>query len=107
MKLTPPAIKSFPFGRRVAEWEPREEISAPVTVQISVAGSYNSALDKLLPFDPAATSTFPLGSSVAVWYRRSVFRAPVTVQVFVAGLYSSELEREPGPPTPPATSTLP
>jgi hypothetical protein len=39
----------------------------PVGVQIPVAGSYSSALDKApVPAKPPVTSTFPLGSNVTV-----------------------------------------
>ena len=80
-----------------------------MVVQLSLAGSYSSALVGVarLPYPPA-TSTLPEGNSVAVWKKRPLFKLPVVVvQLSLAGSYSSALVRVAPLPYPPATSTLP
>ena|SRR5438477_11323621 len=84
----------------------------PVAVQVPVAGSYNSALDKAPLLKPPAASTFPLESNVSANDSRPVVILPVAVHVPVAGLYSSALARggavqQVFGSKPPATSTSP
>ena len=52
----------------------------PVAVHTPVAGSYSSALAKLVSRSlptPPATSTCPFNSNVDVWEKRAVPRSPV------------------------------
>ena len=74
-------------------------------LQLSVAGSYTSALSEALPrvVLPPATNTFPSDSSVAVWNQRGLLRRSVILQAPVAGSYSSANPEE----LPPTTSTFP
>jgi hypothetical protein len=107
----PPATSTLPLASSVAVWYVRPVASGPAGVQVSVAGSYSSALASQaepeggMPY-PAAARTLPLGSSVAVWLCRAVASAAAGVQVLFAGSYSSALARGPLP-RPPATSTFP
>src|SRR4051812_36800338 len=56
-----------------------------VADQVPVAGSYSSAVSRVVPlFVPPATRTLALSSSVAVWVWRAVVMLPVAVQVFGA-----------------------
>jgi hypothetical protein len=41
---SPPAIKTFPSGSRVAVWLKRDVVISPVAVKVPVAGSYSSAV---------------------------------------------------------------
>jgi hypothetical protein len=40
----PPAARTFPLGSSVAVWKLRATLRLPVTLHVSVAESYNSAL---------------------------------------------------------------
>src|SRR5689334_4042802 len=82
----------------------------PAEVQVLVAGSYSSALDREeLVLAPPTTRTLPLGRSVAVWLTRAADMLATAVQALVAGSYSSALGRVVPlvPPVPPTTRTLP
>ena len=54
----------------------------PVTVKVSVTGSYNSALESATPepFKPPATRTLPLSSIVPVCSKRPVVMLPVNTK---------------------------
>nr|WP_240360513.1 hypothetical protein [Pyxidicoccus caerfyrddinensis] len=84
---------TLPEGNSVAVWLWRAVASAPVGLQVPVAGSYTSALARGPA--PPVTSTMPEGNSVAVWLWRAVARPPVGLQVPVAGSYTSALARVP------------
>src|SRR5438034_10181174 len=87
----PPASRTFPFGSTTAAASQRGSCIEPVNVQLPVAGSNNSALErKVLPAPPAAR-TFPLANRVAVALWREVLRPPARCQVPATGSYSSEL----------------
>src|ERR1700728_517118 len=94
--VKPPATSTLPSGSRVAVWYSRSTCIRPVSVQVPVAGSYSSALRRVLRKLPAlqewprlqpppATSTSPSGSSVAVSPDLATFIAPVAVQVPATG----------------------
>ncbi len=78
----PPVTSTLPEGNSVAVWLLRAVASAPVGLQVPVAGSYTSTLARGPA--PPATSTLPERNSVAVWLSRPVVRAPVGLQVPVA-----------------------
>ena len=77
-ELTPPAIRTFPFARRVAVCAVRGVVIVPVAVKIPLFGSYSSAVASVpLTFWPPAIRTFPLARSVAVWELRPTLMLPV------------------------------
>ncbi|QES10362.1 hypothetical protein DEJ44_35200 [Streptomyces venezuelae] len=111
----PPATRTRPSGRRVAEWEKRASRSRPVPVQVSVAGSYTSHESRPVagagpggsPMPPA-TRTRPSASRVVECSRRPVPRAPAEDHVLAAGSKSAVTSvGSRRPSSPPARSTRP
>jgi len=62
--LSPPTRSTCPSGSSAATWNTRWLVSAPVGLNVPVAGSYSSAEASELSSPPPATSTLPLASSV-------------------------------------------
>ena len=85
----PPAMRTFPVGRRVAVWVCLAVPMDPVGVKVPVAGSYSSAEAREIPLEeiglPPASRTFPFGSSVEVCRTRAVPIDPVGLKTPVAG----------------------
>ena len=69
----PPQTRTRPSDSSVAVCNERALLIAPVSVQVSAAGSYSSADASASPGAPVppATSTLPSGSVVAVWPSRA------------------------------------
>ena len=103
----PPATRTWPVGRRMAVWLSRAVAIPPVSLQVPVLGSYNSAEARVpaMPVCPPVTRTLPLGSGVAVWPIRAAAKLPVVLQVPVVGLYNSAEARRLIALPPPATRT--
>src|SRR5204863_94716 len=81
-----------------------------VATQLLVAGSYNSALSRIvlpLSLPPPTTSTLPSCNTVAVCSVLGTFIRPVAVHIPVVGSYSSALSKTVAPLFPPATKTMP
>jgi hypothetical protein len=107
LNCQPPAIRTLPLGRSVAVWNARGTVIGPVAENVSVVGSYNSALAVAVKDAscPPATRTIPLGRRVAVWIARAVKTSPaVGANVWLPGSYNSALRSDVFPPI---TSTLP
>src|SRR5258705_3334369 len=71
LKLSPPAMRTVPFGNNVAVCHWRAILRLGVRLHVPVDGSYNSAIlreefEALFVLDPPAARTLPSGSSVAV-----------------------------------------
>jgi hypothetical protein len=75
--VTPPAIRTLPFGSSVAVGAYRGVPMLPVGVKDLVAGSYSSALERVASATPPTISTLPSLSRVAVWKTRQVVILPV------------------------------
>jgi len=109
--VPPPATRTFPSGRSVANGKWRAVPIEPVADHNPVAGSYSSAEERTPVFpDPPAMRTLPFGRSVAVCQERVVPIEPVAVHVPVAGSYDSAEERDPVSVmsvAPPAMRTVP
>ena len=110
--LDPPAIKTFPFGKRVAECPPRLTVIAPVDAKLPVARSYTSAEARAQPAgmkckqeNPPAIKTFPLGRRLAVCpLYRVVLIPPVALNAPAAGSDNSAFAER---VIPPAINTFP
>ncbi len=83
MRPSDPAASTVPSGSNVAVKSCRPEVSDPVSVHVSVAASYTSALAS--EGTEPATSTVPSVSSVAVWNVRARSMLAAGVQEPVAG----------------------
>jgi hypothetical protein len=104
------------MGRRSAVWLKRPlAIIEPVAVNVLVAGSNNSELDRARApagapaLNPPLTSTFPEARAVAPWNARMVVSDPVSEKLLVTGSNTSALPSAELPPedSPPVMRTFP
>ena len=84
--VSPPAIRTSPFGSTVEVCRRRSAPMVPCAAQVPVNGSYISTDVRKVDAEPPATMILPEGRRLAVWAYRPAVRTPPDCQVPVPTL---------------------